>query len=273
MHGFLVACTPTLVIDPEAPGAFTAVGPGDRTRPTRPTVAPTAGGCSSARSTPKFQRNAFEVLGISDLLTDPKDTGGGPRLFAPENRSWVRARIAEAFGQRPRDEWLQLLSSCDCPAGPVEERERWLDHPQLVALGERCEFVDPPPWGGRHPWGACGVPPHPARPPAPRRFVTLAELPRWDPPAQVGFDGERGRGGGPLEGIRVSILGRSSPGLTWGLLPAGAGAEVVKVEPPTADGFQVTRFQYNRGQRSLAVDLRTPRGSTSFSHWPPAPTS
>src|SRR6188768_651021 len=71
----------------------------------------------------------------------------------------------------------------------------------------------------------------------------------------------------PLEGIRVVEFCHVIMGPTCGLVLADMGAEVIKVEPPEGDhtrklvasgaGFFPT---YNRNKKSLAVDLKSPRG-------------
>ena len=71
----------------------------------------------------------------------------------------------------------------------------------------------------------------------------------------------------PLEGVRVVEFCHVVMGPTCGLVLADMGAEVIKVEPPEGDhtrklvasgaGFFPT---YNRNKKSLAVDLKSPRG-------------
>lgn len=70
-----------------------------------------------------------------------------------------------------------------------------------------------------------------------------------------------------LHGVRVLELGQfiAGPGATLAL--AGLGAEVIKVEPPGGEGARhVGGFgdamvrAYNRGKRSIMIDLRQPRG-------------
>jgi crotonobetainyl-CoA:carnitine CoA-transferase CaiB-like acyl-CoA transferase len=71
----------------------------------------------------------------------------------------------------------------------------------------------------------------------------------------------------PLEGIRVAEFCHVVMGPTCGLVLADMGAEVIKVEPLDGDhtrklvasgaGFFPT---YNRNKKSLAVDLKSPRG-------------
>ncbi|HET9072460.1 MAG TPA: CoA transferase, partial [Acidimicrobiales bacterium] len=69
---------------------------------------------------------------------------------------------------------------------------------------------------------------------------------------------------GPLAGYRILDLGTILAGPYAGSLLAQLGAEVVKVEPVTGDPFRARGFMYNRGLRSLAVDLRDRRGLDAF---------
>jgi formyl-CoA transferase len=74
-----------------------------------------------------------------------------------------------------------------------------------------------------------------------------------------------------LEGIRVLELATVITGPYAGMLLADLGAEVIKVEPPTGDGFRgwdgsgATSVRpafaaYNRGKRSVAIDLKQEAG-------------
>lgn len=71
----------------------------------------------------------------------------------------------------------------------------------------------------------------------------------------------------PLKGIRVLELGAYISGPYAGALLASLGADVVKVEAPSGDDFrrgvgtQSHYFvQYNAGKRSVAINLKDPRG-------------
>ncbi|MYE47587.1 MAG: CoA transferase [Chloroflexi bacterium] len=74
---------------------------------------------------------------------------------------------------------------------------------------------------------------------------------------------------GPLDGIRVLEFCQIVAGPVIGQFLADLGADVVKVEPPEGDAFRRTGsvvpgtskgFQwYNRGKRSLILNLRDPR--------------
>jgi len=72
----------------------------------------------------------------------------------------------------------------------------------------------------------------------------------------------------PLHGVRVVDLGQYIAGPGAAMVLCELGADVVKVEPPGGDQARhIGRYgeamirAYNRGKRSLAVDLRDPRGA------------
>jgi len=74
----------------------------------------------------------------------------------------------------------------------------------------------------------------------------------------------------PLAGVRVVEYAQYVAGPLCGVLLADLGAEVIKVEPPTGDGYRhvlpaapgVGRYfvPLNRGKRSAVVDLKTDEG-------------
>src|SRR5579862_5983630 len=75
-----------------------------------------------------------------------------------------------------------------------------------------------------------------------------------------------------LKGIRVVELGTMITAPLAGMMLADLGAEVVKVEPPTGDPFRSFRggqysphfVAYNRGKRSIKLDLRQTEGQTAL---------
>src|SRR5262245_50281955 len=74
----------------------------------------------------------------------------------------------------------------------------------------------------------------------------------------------------PYEGLRVADLSQGVAGPHCGMLLALYGADVVKVEPPEGDwgrgigrrhgDFSAYNAAFNRGKRSLAVDLKQSKG-------------
>ena len=140
-----------------------------------------------AALTPKFQANAFKVLGVGNLFADPRIDGVSSRLVLPENRGWVKELLMSAFLTRTRDEWLEALEIGDCPAGPMYDRDAWLDHPQIEANGLRAE-VDDPERGHVVMPGLCiglAKTPGAVRAPAPRLGEHDATAGRWKARAAV----------------------------------------------------------------------------------------
>jgi len=66
----------------------------------------------------------------------------------------------------------------------------------------------------------------------------------------------------PLDGIRVVDLTSYIAGSYAAMMLADLGADVVKVEAPEGDNFRELPgfFGWNRGKRSIAVNLKTPEG-------------
>ncbi len=79
---------------------------------------------------------------------------------------------------------------------------------------------------------------------------------------------------GSLDGIRVLELARYQAGPRGGMILSDLGAEVIKIEkpggeetrraPPVVRGQSVYFAVYNRGKKSLCLDLRDPRGKEIF---------
>src|SRR6202795_1420266 len=79
---------------------------------------------------------------------------------------------------------------------------------------------------------------------------------------------------GSLEGVRVLELARYQAGPRGGMILSDLGAEVIKIEklggeetrqsPPLVRGQSVYFSVYNRGKKSLCLDMRTERGKEVF---------
>ncbi|HEY3682982.1 MAG TPA: CoA transferase [Streptosporangiaceae bacterium] len=268
VHGALITSTASATIDPALPPRDTATGPGGANPCYTRYRCGDGGWLFLGSLVPKFIDRAFGVLGVADLLDDPRIGGDHDRVYEPGNRDWVRARIAAAFATRPRDHWLRLLADADCPAGPLGDRDDWLDHPQITENGLRLELDDPE--RGRVVMPANPVAltdtPGSVRGPAPVLGHDQGEV---SPAGARTAEPERrtagaGAGAGPLAGLRVLGLGTFIAGAYPAMLLAELGADVVKVEPPAGDPFRVNGFTYNRGTRSVALDLRDPRGHAAF---------
>ncbi|HVQ76492.1 MAG TPA: CoA transferase [Candidatus Binatia bacterium] len=79
---------------------------------------------------------------------------------------------------------------------------------------------------------------------------------------------------GALDGVRVLELARFQAGPRGGMLMSDLGAEVIKIEPPGGEetrrhppmvrGQSVYFSVYNRGKKSICLDLRSARGKEVF---------
>jgi crotonobetainyl-CoA:carnitine CoA-transferase CaiB-like acyl-CoA transferase len=77
-----------------------------------------------------------------------------------------------------------------------------------------------------------------------------------------------------LDGVRVLELARFQAGPRGGMMRSGPGAEVIKVEriggeetrtnPPLVRGQSVYFTVYNRGKKSICLDMRTHEGKEIF---------
>lgn len=265
LHGAIVTANTTMFTDPKLSLPTTSVGPGGP-NPAFGTYQCADGAWIFLGALGvKFQDIAFGLLGTTDITEHPRIAANREEIYAVDLRDQVRARIAEGFRQKPRARWLAAFAEAGCPASPVGERDEWLDHPQLAALGQRVEFCDPV--AGHAVMGgnpvSCSDFPEPAFRPR-----THADSTQWmdDRPGRVRDKpaAERLPGQGPLHGVRVLDLGTVLAGPYAGQLLASLGADVVKVETPKGDEFRVRGYMVNRGQRSLSIDLRDTRGHKAF---------
>ena len=279
VHAVLVAAVSALVIDPTAELDSSNVGPGGK----NPWY--TRYECSDGQwlfvgaLIEKFQRAALRVLGLDGLPADERVAGGWDQFLSAANRGWLSENLAAALALRPRDEWLERLEAGGCPTGPLLRRDDWLDHPQIRALGMAVEVEDP----AVGPTLMPGIPLQLSLTPGtvaagrPVAADAIDWTPRPDPEGSVHLgavqSGEVQSGGahrrgdearGPLAGIRIADLGTILAGPFTGSLLADLGADVVKVEPIEGDSFRAPGLQYNRGMRSLAIDLKAEEGCRLF---------
>ena len=206
---------------------------------------------------PKFEPLLLNALGLIDILKDPR-VGHLSKLLEPTNYGWISERIRAAFATRPRDEWLAMLERLGISGGALEPSEAWLDHPQIEAIGMHVRVDDAD-------LGSISMPGLPVRLDRSPGAVRGAAPALGDgAPASAGPvprpDGVAPVRPGPLNGYRVLDMGTFVAGPFTGSLLAELGADVIKVEPATGDPFRQSGFTYNRGMRSLAINLKSPEG-------------
>jgi crotonobetainyl-CoA:carnitine CoA-transferase CaiB-like acyl-CoA transferase len=199
---------------------------------------------------PNFYRKVFETLGYGDAAD---------LLMADDEGALTL--LSEVFATRPLGEWIELLQAGGVPCAPVGEREAWFASETVREAGLRLRLEDPR-------LGPVEMPaPAVAFSQTPARVVSLpreiAGAPAWEARAANAGRGERLA---PLEGVRVLNLGTVIAGAYPGALLSYLGADVVKVEPPEGDPFRYdpTFLAFNRGARTLGLDLKHPDGRQAF---------
>ncbi|MFI7008809.1 CaiB/BaiF CoA transferase family protein [Streptomyces sp. NPDC050145] len=211
----------------------------------------------------KFETSVLKAIGLGSMIDEAR-MGGISGLLDPNNIDWATQRVKEAFRARGRDEWLAILSELGVPCGAMDDPDQWLDHPQLHAIGMRVEVDDPE----RGPVTMPGIPlqltrsPGRVAGPAPALGAHNVEVQAREPgPAP---EGAPRLSAGPLAGYRILDQGTFVAGPYCGFLLAELGADVIKVEPKDGDPFRANGFTFNRGMRSLALDLTRPEGQKAF---------
>lgn len=263
-NGLQELTTYLLVINPDGGDPSTAVGAGGR-HPTYTRVVAGDGkwfGCGALG--PKFETALLGALGLLDMLKEERMGGMVQALVLPDNIDWAQKKVADAFLSKGRDEWLAILDSLGIPCGPLADRDDWLDHPQVKAVGMRAEVQDPE----RGTVVMPGIPinltgtPGQVRGPAPMLGQHNDDVPAWD--AQPEAPAAPAIRPGPLHGYTILNSGTFVASPFAGCLLAELGANVIKVEPPTGDPFRVNGYAGNRGMRSLAIDLQSAEGQAAF---------
>ncbi len=175
--------------------------------------------------------------------------------------------MAEAFKKFTPEEWTQFGARLDVGLQPVRTPEEALQDPNLIADGCVAEVDDPELGRIRHVGSVYRLAACPDRiqGPAPRSGQHNDEV-RAIAMAQRGNGPSIARSNrslsSPLEGITVLDLGLAVAGPFGPKMLADLGASVVKVNA-LYDGYWFANHMaiaVNRGKRSIAIDLKNPRG-------------
>lgn len=264
LHSVLVTAAGVLAVNPDNPDVSTSVGSGGR-HPTYTRYLTRDGkwvACGALGG--KFEAKLLHALGLGHILHDPRIGGRTENIILAQNVEWVRQLVGKAFAARNHEELLSSISAAGIPCAVVGRTEDWLGHEQVGAVGMCHELHDP----DRGEVGMIGVPvaleatPGRVRGPAPRLGEHTDAIAMRRPPAPpASLPPLRP---GPLCGYRVLDVGTFVAGPYAGSLLAELGAEVVKIEPPSGDPFRQMGFIYNRGMRSVALDLQSEDGLKAF---------
>ncbi len=214
----------------------------------------------------QFFLKALEATDLLELIAEPGIDGEFMNLLRPPGNAIAVARLDARFAEKPRDEWLRILKANGAPCGPVSRCEEWFAGPTVAANEMRVSLDHPQ-------LGRVDLPGVPlklsATPGAVRHLLQPVKFEDLPPhtPAVPDRPAQAQDGGGPLAGIRVLDLGAVIAGTYAGTVMANFGADIVKVEPPEGDPFRpygLGFVSYNRGKRSVSLDLKQAAGRELF---------
>ena len=264
INAVMEAAVGALTVNPDNPDPSTAVGTGGR-HPTY-TRYPTKDGqwiaCGALGG--KFETWLVNALGLGDMLKDERMGGNIANLVLATNVDWAKDKIQKEFLKHDLDDLIKMITGLGIPCGKIGPTEAWLDHEQVKAIGMRAEVSDPKRGRTVMP----GIPinltktPGKVHGPAPVLGADTGKIavrpapPRPDKTPQLRP--------GPLSGYRILDMGTFVAGPYCGSLLSELGADVIKVEPLTGDPFRATGFTYNRGMRSVAMDLQNEAARNAF---------
>jgi crotonobetainyl-CoA:carnitine CoA-transferase CaiB-like acyl-CoA transferase len=220
--------------------------------------------------TQAFWVKLLTVLERVDLLADERLQGNPLTFGAPAVKEFVRTQLDPIFATRTAAAWVAALREADIPCGAVQSREEALRDADARALGLVAALPDPSGGSGWQPAEPAAFsdtpapPPRPASTPGADTEAVRNEMRRWRRTRQpVGASPPRTC----LAGIRVLDLASFIAGPFCPMLLADLGAEVLKVESADGDPFRMAAFAFlgwNRGKRSIVLDLKRPEGRAVF---------
>lgn len=197
-----------------------------------------------------------------DLAIDPRlEEMPYPRDVSAHDD--VKSILDDTFRTRSAAEWIARLEANDCIAGPVLDRNQWLDHPQVVAnnlqvrvhdpvLGETVQAGPSLAFDGQRP---------DIRPAPQAADLDVDQLlVKW---STREFGETTASREPPLAGATIIDLGVFAAGPLASRLLADMGAQVTKVEPIHGDTFRRLGLGFavaNRGKQTLGLNLRVPEG-------------
>jgi crotonobetainyl-CoA:carnitine CoA-transferase CaiB-like acyl-CoA transferase len=223
--------------------------------------------------TGRFWRKFCEVLGVPEWGTDERFRNFQDRL---DNRHVLEPLLNERMAGKTRSEWLALLEAGDVPCGPVNDVSEALAMEQTKARAMVVEVES----AGEGTTTALGLPLKITNADG-RRFeptyrdARVAVLPTSSPTSAVAvYPGVADRSSstrGPLAGISVLDLTRMAAGPFCAEMLSDLGAVVTKVEEPQIgdptrrnvpmiDGLSSYFLSFNRGKRSVSIDMKAPEG-------------
>jgi crotonobetainyl-CoA:carnitine CoA-transferase CaiB-like acyl-CoA transferase len=199
-----------------------------------------------------------------ELVSDHR-FDGAPWGVPAQHRQALKDLLQEIIAARPRAEWLTILRDHDIPCAPVLTRRKFMDDPQVEALGMRRSIEDPTLGATVQGGIAVGL----AR--TPGEITSSAPALRDDPEARAWITEPRPGSEtsdapttqlvkGPLHGVLVLDFCSYIAGSYGPMILGQMGADVIKIESLEGDAFRHFGFGFlgwNQGKRGLSLKLGT----------------
>ena len=215
----------------------------------------------------------LDAIDLLDVLVMPGVDGEMLNVLRPGVGEPVYERLRDRFLERPREEWISILTAAGVPNAPAQTRDEWWDSDVVGSSGMRHLVM-------HDELGEVELPGDPLR--MSRTSGVFSHLPgsgaavlaadvwtdgRRPLPAWVPVTAADEPDGAPLDGLRVLDLGSFIAGPLVASVLGDFGADVVKLEGREPDTFRPISLSYlvvHKGQRAIQLDVRDPTGRDAF---------
>ena len=143
INAVMEAAVGAFTVNPDNPDPSTAVGTGGR-HPTYTRYATKDGqwiSCGALGG--KFETWLINALGLGDMLKEERMGGNIANIVLATNVDWAKEKIQKEFLKHNLDDLIKMITDLGIPCGKIGPTEKWLDHPQVKAIGMRAEVKDP----------------------------------------------------------------------------------------------------------------------------------
>ncbi len=215
-----------------------------------------------------FIDQASSVMGIADVLLDPK-YGGGRIPTDDSAREELFEIVKNIMKSDSSGNWATRLEEADVPFAIVATVSEAMANTQVIHNGLIHELIDPV-FGEMTQYGLTlqlsGTPGHIK---GPRKEVGWDELELSPQQQDYVFSPTLLATELPLEGVKVGDITNVIAGPVAGRLLADLGADVLKIETFTGDfsrGPSAIFRSLNSNKRSISIDSKNPDGRDTLQH-------
>jgi len=211
---------------------------------------------------------AAAVLGIAEIVTDPRFEGGRPT--EDKARQELEEIVAKAFLAKSSDEWVEIFDDSDVPFARAALTHEAFDNPQVLANGLVLDGIDPVVGPVRQMGTLIKFTNTSGRVAFDRHLLgqdtesVLKEYDVVDVPVPSDTNKVQSQHKPPLSGVRVLEMTNVIAGPVAGRCLGDLGADMVKMEPPYGDISRATNSPYflhlNSNKRSISVNTKTDAG-------------